>query len=177
MEMNFIKSPLETVTVQRLKPEIFQYMGEITFLMMHSKVHYQYTVSTLKEIFIDPICLGQVLVYHNADKQPIGVVAWAWLNDELDEQMKTRSFWLKEDDWKSGKHLWVVEFIAPYGHSQKIGVNLTDKVFPNEIFKSHRTSNNTPGKPFRYNTWYGKNVASKPNDQMKKLEGEFNENK
>ena len=91
MEMNFIKSPLETVTVQRLKPEIFQYMSEITFLMMHSKVHYHYTVCVLKEIFIDLICLSQVLVYHNADKQPIGVVAWVWLNDELDEQMITRS--------------------------------------------------------------------------------------
>lgn len=105
---------------------------------MNSKVHRKYMVMDIPDIILPPIHLNQFRIYRDANKKPIGLVTWAWFDDKTEKKYLSGQTVLKLEEWKSGDNLFFTDFIAPFGHTKKIFKDLTHNIFPNEIAKTLR---------------------------------------
>lgn len=94
-------------------------MGELTYLLSHSPLHINYTVRDMMRFFMSPITLDQFRIYRTQDR-PVGFVVWAYLSDEISRLYEGGHYELQKQDWRSGRQLWFVEFIAPFGHAQRM---------------------------------------------------------
>ena len=104
-------------------------LGEIVWLMSQSPLHKQFFISDLEWFVMTPTLLQQFRLFYATDR-PIGVVLWAFVNDEVAERLAGGTTKLRPQDWKSGDQLWVVEVIAPFGGAEEMVKDLKEKVFP-----------------------------------------------
>jgi cytolysin-activating lysine-acyltransferase len=77
-----------------------------------------------------PILLRQLRVFYAPDR-PIGVALWAFVNDVVEERLKSGHARLAPADWKSGDKLWLVDIVAPFGGQDAMLTDLKEKVFAN----------------------------------------------
>ena len=106
--------------------------------MSQSPLHKQFFISDLEWArraggktmeLMTPALLQQFRLFYTTDR-PIGVVLWAFVNDEVAERLAGGTTKLRPQDWKSGDQLWVVEVIAPFGGAEEMVKDLKEKVFP-----------------------------------------------
>ena len=109
-------------------PKRHQLMGEILSLMIASDFHQPYVIGDFATAILVPIHLNQFKLYKKNDV-PIGFVSWAFLSDDISHQYGQGKYHLEFSDWRSGDHLWFVDFIAPYGHVRSIIRDLKSNVF------------------------------------------------
>lgn len=96
-------------------------------------------ISDLEWFVMTPALLQQFRLYY-ADDQPIGVLLWASVSPEVEENLSRGIAKLRPQDWKSGDRLWVtrqraskvVEIIAPFGGAEAMLQDLKVKVFPDK---------------------------------------------
>lgn len=159
--------------LSKLPPEKLNLLiGEVTSLLMMSKVHRKMQIRDIADIVLPPIHLNQFRIYRDKDNKPVGLVTWGWFDDQIEKKYLSGETVLSYAEWKSGigqpkanesgteklgNNLFFTDFIAPFGHTKKIFKDLTHNIFPNEIAKTLRFDDH--GKP-RKNliTLYGKNV-------------------
>lgn len=88
-----------------------------------SEGHRAYTVSDLQTYLILPIKYNTIRLYYR-DDQPIGLVTWCWLSEENSNLFLNGKYHPTEEDHDStkrtGKELWGMELIAPYGDARRI---------------------------------------------------------
>ena len=70
-----------------------------------------------------------------AQNKPVGVVLWAFVDEEVAKRLSEGTTKLRPQDWKSGNQLWVVEAIAPFGGAEEMIVNLKAQVFPDRALR------------------------------------------
>jgi cytolysin-activating lysine-acyltransferase len=58
------------------------------------------------------------------------VALWAFVNDQVEERLKSGHARLAPADWKSGDKLWLVDIMAPFGGREAMLADLKEKVFP-----------------------------------------------
>jgi cytolysin-activating lysine-acyltransferase len=104
-------------------------LGEIAWLMSQSPIHKQFFISDLEWFVMTPVLLQQFRLFYDKDK-PIGVVFWAFANQEVAEMLARGTTKLRPQDWKSGDQLWVAEVLAPFGGAEEMVKDLKAKVFP-----------------------------------------------
>jgi cytolysin-activating lysine-acyltransferase len=76
-----------------------------------------------------PVLLRQFRVFYAPDR-PIGVALWAYVNEEVEQRLKSGNARLAPTDWKSGDKLWLVDIVAPYGGHDAMIKDSKEKVFP-----------------------------------------------
>jgi cytolysin-activating lysine-acyltransferase len=103
-------------------------LGEIVWLMSQSPLHKQFFISDLEWFVMTPILRQQFRLFY-AKNKPIGVVLWAFTDEEVAKRLAAGTTKLRPQDWKSGKELWVVEAIAPFGGAEAMIQNLKEQVF------------------------------------------------
>ncbi len=103
-------------------------LGEIVWLMSQSPIHKQFFISDLEWFVMTPILHKQFRLFYAKDR-PIGVVLWAYVNDEVAKRLADGTSKLRPQDWKWGDQLWVVEVIAPFGGPEAKIKNLKEHVF------------------------------------------------
>ncbi|MBN8542833.1 MAG: toxin-activating lysine-acyltransferase [Alphaproteobacteria bacterium] len=130
----FPKGQLAKMTPQKLHLLI----GEITSLMLVSKVHRQYQVRDIADIILPAINLGQYRIYRNKKREPIALVTWAMLSAEVEKQYIGGKMVLSEKERTSGDSLYFTDFIAPYGHMKQVKQDIETNLFPNSAGKSLR---------------------------------------
>ena len=104
-------------------------LGEIVWLMSQSPYHKQFFISDLEWFVMAPVLQKQFRLYY-AKNKPVGVVLWAFVNDEVAGRLAQGITKLRPQDWKSGDQLWVVEVISPFGAPEQMVQNLKAQVFP-----------------------------------------------
>ena len=110
----------------------YNLLGQITSLMLASKLHRKYLIDDIATMFLPAIHLNQFRLYKNNKGSVIGIVTWAYLSDEQQEKyQKGQKTLTKLADWKSGKNGWIIDFISPFGHTKKIVQDLKNNIFPN----------------------------------------------
>ena len=109
-------------------------LGEIVWLMTRSANHRYFFIADLEWMVLQPVVLGQFRIFHG-EKHPVGVLFWAYVNDEVEERLKTGITKLTPADWKSGDNLWLIDAITPFGSVQSMLDDLTENVFPDQTFK------------------------------------------
>lgn len=109
--------------------KVSEVLGEIVWLMSQSPLHKQFFISDLEWFVMTPVLLQQFRIFY-AQNKPMGVVLWAFVNDEVEGRLKEGVTKLRPQDWKSGDKLWAVEVIAPFGGAEEMIKDLKAKVFP-----------------------------------------------
>ena len=81
-----------------------------------------------------PMILQQFRLFYATDR-PLGVVFWAFVDEETEKRLAEGTTKLSPQDWKSGDKLWVVEVVAPFGGAEEMVKDLKEKVFPDRTIK------------------------------------------
>jgi cytolysin-activating lysine-acyltransferase len=91
------------------------------FLLNQSPDHRLYTLAEFNHYAVFPI-LHNKMVIHYEGERPVGLVTWCWLDSEQSQLFLDEQYNPEEVDYarSTGEQLWVIEFIAPYGHAMRI---------------------------------------------------------
>jgi cytolysin-activating lysine-acyltransferase len=127
-------SPFTLPTPGGKEKTVAQLFGEIVWLFSQSPKHKNFFVSDLEWLVMTPILLRQFRVFYAPDR-PIGVALWAYVNDTVEERLKSGHARLAPADWKSGETLWLVDIVAPFGGHDAMIKDLKEKVFPEREMK------------------------------------------
>jgi hemolysin-activating ACP:hemolysin acyltransferase len=69
--------------------------------------------------FINPILQNQYFtIYEN--NRLAAFLTYGYLDTQTENKWLTKGYDFKFDDWDSGKNLWLIDCIAPWGHAPKI---------------------------------------------------------
>ena len=60
---------------------------------------------------------------------------WGYVNDTVEERLKTGQARMAPADWKSGETPWLVDIVAPYGGHDAMIKDVKEKVFPEREMK------------------------------------------
>jgi len=92
------------------------------------------------------------------------MVTWAWLSDEVRDDIHKSGRVLSKQEWKSGDNLFFNDFVTPYGHLKEVIRDLKN-LFPNEIATSLRRHQDSSVR--KVNRWVG--VDYYKSDNMKEI--------
>ena len=134
-------------------------LGDIITLMTQSPAHADYKISHLSKVVLPPVQLNQYRIYHNAKKEPVGFVSWAMLSKEAEKQFLNESKPLTLEQWASGDIVYIMEFIAPYGHALKIIKDMQQHHAGRKANAVRYDSKGKGGKQIQ--TFYGKSGSGK----------------
>lgn len=134
--------------------KVSEALGEIVWLMSQSPLHKGFFISDLEWMIMTPVLLGQFRLFHGPapqqplpaqvattiapstgtqTQQPMGVVLWGLVSEEVAERLKQGVPKLRPQDWRSGDRLWVVEVIAPFGGAGAMLQDFKRQVFPDRL--------------------------------------------
>jgi cytolysin-activating lysine-acyltransferase len=123
----------------KLPPQkLNELIGEVTSLMMASKLHRKFHVSDIADLMLPAINLNQYRIYRNKSGAPVALVTWALFSPEVEQLYIEGKAKLTEAERTSGDLLYFIDFIAPYGHMKQVSKDLRTNVFPNQMGKSLR---------------------------------------
>jgi cytolysin-activating lysine-acyltransferase len=92
-------------------------LGEIVWLISQSAEFKQYLISDLEWLVMPPILLRQFKLFYQGS-QPVAVVLYARVSDEVAARIDAGAPTLRTQDWKSGETMKVVKVIAPFGEGK-----------------------------------------------------------
>lgn len=95
-------------------------LGDVVFLFLHSPLHRGWPVFMIERNVLPAIHHKQFRLYHDGNGRPIGFVSWAYLTDELDQKYQTGAYALKPMEWIGGTNAWIIDFVAPFGHTMAV---------------------------------------------------------
>jgi cytolysin-activating lysine-acyltransferase len=116
--------------------DVLGVIGEFCFLCFHSTLHRKWSMEMIGRIFEPPIHLKQFKVYRARDV-PRGLVTWAHMDAAAEAKFIKGNGLDTHEEWNSGKSLWVVDLIAPWGHGRAIIGDIL-KSLPGTSFKTLR---------------------------------------
>lgn len=131
-------------------------LGEITTLMMQSKLHRSYFIGDIYDCILPAIDLNQFRIYYKKGDYPVGFISWAFLSEEKEQAYLKREYSVQPEDWNCGDKLIFTEFMAPLGNVKEIVKDLTHNIFPDKIGKSLKMKEKR--KIDSIKTFYGKNM-------------------
>lgn len=110
-------------------------LGEVVWLQTQSPQHKQaFFLGDLEWMAMPPILLQQFRMFYAKDR-PMGVILWAFVNDEVEERLLPGNARMRPQDWKSGDKLWIVEVLAPFRGTDEMLKDLKAKVFKEREIK------------------------------------------
>ena len=62
------------------------------------------------------------------DSKPSGVCTWAWVSDEILHKLQNEGYLIQPEDWRSGKNLWLADWISPFGRTREMVRSMRDYV-------------------------------------------------
>ncbi|MGR3662795.1 MAG: toxin-activating lysine-acyltransferase [Paracoccaceae bacterium] len=94
------------------EPEKLRVYGDFMFLTLRSPHHRKMSVANLQSAVETPISLKQFRVFRFNDI-PRGLLTWAMFDAEAERKYISGAL-LQAEDWRSGPHMWLIDFVAPY---------------------------------------------------------------
>ena len=137
MSVENFYSPDNGILTQMPMDKRYKLIGEVVTLMLGSEMHRGYLINDIGAVFFPPMHLNQFRIYRKGDR-PIGMITWAWLSEEVEKQYVTGKYNLKPKDWNGGDRGWVIDFMAPFGHTKQIVHDLKHNIFPDKVGKAIR---------------------------------------
>lgn len=121
------------ITAPAISGEAFseaEALGSSVWLWMHSSEHRDAPLQVLSTLLLPAIKTGQfILMVENA--KPVFFLSWAMLNEEAESRyLNNPPHCMREADWNSGERMWILDWIAPFGHSRKMKRLLERDLFP-----------------------------------------------
>lgn len=119
-----------------MKAKITEVLGEALLVLLNSNAHrLNLFVADMEWLLISPIMKEQFRLYKDAEGKPVGLVLWAFVNEEVNKRLELGIGKLGFNEWNSGDTLWIIDLIAPLGGADKILEELKNTVFKGKQFK------------------------------------------
>lgn len=126
-------------------------------LLAQSPYHKQHKIGDYFRTEILPaLWVNQARFYLTEEGIPTAMVTWAWLNEDVQEEVHATGRALTRDEWKCGDRLFFNDWITPYNNIRKVLHDMTHNIFPDQIATSLRR--NRDGSVRRINRWTGVNL-------------------
>ena len=100
--------------------------GLATWLWMHAPKHNVRPLYALDQALMPAIELGQYVIvietnHETGAVRPVGYLSWANLTPEAEARYVQNPIQgLGRGDWNSGERMWLVDFVAPFGHAARV---------------------------------------------------------
>jgi cytolysin-activating lysine-acyltransferase len=105
-------------------------MGAVVWMMQSSPLHRNYSVEMLLKRVGPALQKNQFRYYEDPQRGPIAFCNWAFLSDSALDEIITTGRDPEAHEWTSGKNIYFVEMIAPFGHCRRVARDLREAVFP-----------------------------------------------
>lgn len=132
-----------------IAPGIFQQtwseaeaLGGAVWLWMNSAAHRDAPLHTLSALLL-PAIKHRQFVLASQDGRPVFFLSWADLSLEAEERYLAQPpVCMPEADWASGDRMWILDWVAPFGHSAAMRRLLERHLFPGKVIQAlyHRGS-------------------------------------
>ncbi|CBJ81102.1 putative HlyC [Xenorhabdus bovienii str. Jollieti] len=111
-------------------------LGAATWLWMHSPLHRNAPLIALSTLLLPMIKAGQyVLVSHHG--QPIFYLSWALFTEETELRYLTKRHEHNRDpQLHGGDRLWILDWIAPFGHSREMSSLVRQELFLHHCYRA-----------------------------------------
>lgn len=116
--------------------------GHVVWLYTQSPASRYYFIQDMESRVLPALVLEQCKLYlqTTGGSLPIAYVSWAYLSAEAEEKFLA-SQKIAPSDWKSGKNLWLVDVLAPFGGEQAILKELfNDELKGQEVYLLYPSS-------------------------------------
>ncbi|MFS2015411.1 toxin-activating lysine-acyltransferase [Massilia sp. CT11-108] len=128
--------------------------GHVAYLMSQQLVYREYPMACLTAWIETPINIDQIKVFFDPTTSlPLGYVTWAWLAPDVEQR------WLTDPDatlhfseWNEGGRLWIMDFVAPFGHGYDMARYMQRHMFP-DCVEAHSIRRDQDGKVRRHSVW------------------------
>ena len=82
-----------------------------------------------------PLVLNQAKLFMK-EGVPRAYVSWALVNDDVQQRLAQGDLRLAPREWKSGKHLWLIDLVTPFGSPEAVIKELREQMFPTQSIKA-----------------------------------------
>ncbi len=150
-------SPPKSIDASKVNNLVYETVGQIVSLLAHSPMHKHFSVVDIADLIMPAVIWGQYRVFRNEHGSAIGFVCWGLLSDNAKSKFLGCKEILSFEEWNSGKHVFVTDFVAPFGHAKNIVKQLKYDIFPDDVVYALRYESIGNPRP-QISTFYGKNV-------------------
>ena len=138
-------------------------LGEIVWLMAHSKLHQEWPITSIFQWVLPALMHKQCRLYRR-NGRPVAYVAWARMSKEVEEAYVLNPKSLQPKDWTSGDRGWLVDWIAPFGDSASVMQDLREGIFKDEVGRALRVKPGSDEMQIIY--LHGANAMAKAQDEQ-----------
>lgn len=109
--------------------------GAAVWLWMQSDAHRDIPLHILNSLLLPAIGYRQFIL-GSVDGQPVFYLSWAMFDADAEHRyLHSHPSTLPESDWDSGDRMWVIDWIAPFGHSLQISRLLKQQWFKDRCMR------------------------------------------
>jgi cytolysin-activating lysine-acyltransferase len=123
--------------------------GAMTFLAGLTNYHRAQTVARMMHYFEPPLRLGHYKMFR-ANGFPRAFITWAGLSPQTEAAFAVDHRPLEPEDWTSGSSVWLIDFVAPFGHVDEIVPLLTQNP---DLTRVRTLWHNKAGDRYRIVQW------------------------
>lgn len=132
-------------------------LGSCVWLWMHSTSHQDAPLHMLSTLLLPAIKNGQFVLASEHGK-PIFYMAWAQLSAEAEKRyLRNPPQCMPREDWTSGNRTWILDWVAPFGHTRAMKRLIAGRIFPGWCARSLYHRGETSG--LRVMTFHGMAVT------------------
>jgi len=111
-------------------------LGSAIWLWMHSRQHRDAPLHTLSVLLLPAIKRRQFILAAEAGR-PVFYLAWANFSREAEQRYLGNSpLCMPEQDWDSGERMWILDWVAPFGHTRAMSRLVLRHLFPNRLMRA-----------------------------------------
>ncbi|SEL90312.1 cytolysin-activating lysine-acyltransferase [Roseateles sp. YR242] len=119
-------------------------LGSAVWMWMHSDSHRNMPLHALQTLLLPAIKHRQFVLASEQGK-PVFFLTWAMLTQEAERRYLAHSpLAMPEADWVGGDRMWILDWVAPFGHTQQAR-HLTTQLFATRCFRSLHHRGNSRG--------------------------------
>jgi cytolysin-activating lysine-acyltransferase len=111
-------------------------LGSAVWLWMNSENHRNLPLHTLSVALLPAIKNKQFILAFE-DGNPVFFVSWANMSTEAEARyLSTHQLLMTQEDWRSGDRIWIIDWVAPFGHTKKMKRFLGGQLAPSTCARS-----------------------------------------
>ena len=99
--------------------------GAMFYLAALVPFHAGRSLAAATSTFEPALRLGQYHIFRS-DGFPRAFVSWAGLSPEVERRLALKRTPLRAEEWNGGPSVWLIDFVAPFGHMREIVPRLTE---------------------------------------------------
>ncbi len=152
--MNYLNEAISNAEPQEIRISKPEALGYMVGLCAFKGIYTHWDIASIGRLFIPPVLAEQFKLYFQ-NGECVAFATWAYLSDEISDQIKSNFIDPPYDAWKSGSNLWIIDMVAP-GRGVSITRDLQKTVFADRTepgFALRRDETGKVRKIARWATW------------------------